>query len=129
MPDLDVTVHYADPDNLGDGLIDIHSPHLPGPVSAEFTTPAGMTEWLDNGYARLVSLGLQLRGAKSLTETEQPQVPESQRRFIARGVMVLQYRVGHCGFARFLSPYGLFAEGGQRRCFAAVFRQHGFAVY
>ena len=84
VPDLDVTVHYADPDNLGDGLIVIHSPHLPGPVSAEFTTPAGMTEWLDNGYARLVSLGLQLRGAKSLTETEQPQDPESQRRFIAK---------------------------------------------
>lgn len=84
VPDLDVTVHYADPDNLGDGLIVIHSPHLPGPVSAEFTTPAGMTEWLDNGYARLVNLGLQLRGAKSLADTSEPQDPESQRRFIAK---------------------------------------------
>ncbi len=68
VPDLDVTVHYDDPDNLGRGLIVIHSPHIAGPVSAEFDTPAGMTDWLNGEYARLVSLGLKVRGAVSLAE-------------------------------------------------------------
>ena len=52
-----MTIHYSDPDKLGDGLIIIHSPHIGAPISAEFTTPEGMSAWLDSrisaaGHAR-----------------------------------------------------------------------------
>lgn len=69
VPDLDLTVHYDDPDNLGSGLIFLHSPHISAPVVAEFTTPAGMPEWLNSQYLRLVQLGLRLRGAEPAFET------------------------------------------------------------
>lgn len=81
VPDLDVTVHYQDPDNLGEGLIVIHSPYLSGPISEEFSTPAGMSGWLEAEYARLVQLGLDLRGVKPLQRPE-PADPETQRRFV-----------------------------------------------
>jgi hypothetical protein len=68
VPDLDVTIHYDDPDLLGKGRIYLHSPHIAGPVTAEFTTPAGMTEWLNSEYLRLVQLGLRLRGGEPAPE-------------------------------------------------------------
>jgi hypothetical protein len=80
VPDLDVTTHYSDPDKLGDGLIIIHSPHIGAPISAEFTTPEGMSAWLDSQYLRLVTLGLQVRGAKPL----QGQAPAASKEFVTR---------------------------------------------
>ena len=80
VPDLDVTIHYSDPDKLGDGLIIIHSPHIGAPVSAEFTTPEGMSDWLEQEYLRLVTLGLQVRGAKPL----QGQAPARSKEFVAK---------------------------------------------
>ncbi|MBX3578292.1 MAG: CHAT domain-containing protein [Rhizobiaceae bacterium] len=93
-PDLDVTVHYDDPDNLGSGLIVIHSPHIGPPVSAEFSTPAGMAAWLDSEYLRLVQLGLDLRGAQSLTAAPAADA-DSRKRFVmkvAEGIGADLYR-------------------------------------
>jgi len=80
--DLEVTVNYSDPDNLGDGVIYIHSRHSGAPVIAEFTTPEGMTGWLNAEYVRLVDLGLKLRGAVPLAS--EPADPEARKRFIAK---------------------------------------------
>ena len=82
-PDLEVTVNYADPDNLGEGTIYIHSPHIGPPVVAEFTTPPGMTDWLNSEYARLVDLGLKVRGAQPLN-AEPAMDAQSQKRFTLR---------------------------------------------
>jgi hypothetical protein len=84
VADLDVTIHYDDPARLGKGRIYIHSRHLGSPVSEEFSTSADMTFWLESEYARLVQLGLQLRGAAPLGATSVPADAESQRRFITK---------------------------------------------
>src|SRR5262249_25706633 len=81
---LDVTIHYFDPEKLGEGLIIIHSPHIGAPVSAEFTTPEGMSKWLNSEYLRLVGLGLKLRGAKSLAAEPSSQDPDAQKRFVMK---------------------------------------------
>ena len=75
-----MTIHYSDPDKLGDGLIIIHSPHIGAPVSAEFTTPAGMSAWLNTRISAAGQLGLQVRGAMSL----QGRRPASQKEFVAK---------------------------------------------
>lgn len=88
VPDLDVTIHYDDPEKLGRALIVLHSPHLSGVVSAEFETPAAMNEWLISEYRRLMQLGLGVRGAKPVDGAAEPvpDDPQSRKRFAARMV-------------------------------------------
>lgn len=83
VADLDVTIHYFDPEGLGDGLIFIHSPHIP-PISAEFTTPSGISDWLNGEYRRLFNLALKARSAHPLTLKPTKQDPEAQRRFVLK---------------------------------------------
>ena len=65
-----MTIHYDDPDNLGSGLIFLHSPHISAPIFAPIATPAGMTEWLNSGVSpSLVQLGLRLGEAEPALET------------------------------------------------------------
>ena len=65
IPDLDVTIHYDDPDKLGAGVIYIHSGHLGRPFSARINTPHGIIAWLNKKYNRLQDLSLKsARGFK-----------------------------------------------------------------
>ncbi len=84
VPDLEVTINYDDPDRLGEGTIYIHSRHIGPPVVAEFSTPEGMADWLNAEYARLVSLGLKVRGAVPLNGEAAGGDAASQKRFILR---------------------------------------------
>lgn len=64
--DLEVTINYSNPDELGDGTIYINSRHIGAPIIADFTTPKDMSKWLDSKYAELVDLGLKVRSAVPL---------------------------------------------------------------
>lgn len=87
VPDLDVTIHYDDPDRLGRALMVIHSPHISGVVSAEFETPAAMDQWLTSEYGRLMGISARVRGAMPLGEAAgaAPAADaESQKRFATK---------------------------------------------
>ena len=65
VADLSVVLHYDDPVRLGRGVAYFHSPHF-FPVAEAIDTSADLPRWLEAEYARLVALGLRLRGAESL---------------------------------------------------------------
>ena len=83
--DLSVMIMYHDPDELGDGVITIASPHFDGLISKTFTTPKGMKNWLHSEYAKLVQHSLQVRGARPLN-AKAPQDFETQRRYTLKMV-------------------------------------------
>jgi hypothetical protein len=84
VPDLSVVIYYDDPDELGEGLITINSPHIGAPVTAKFETPSRVGNWLDSEYKRLVDLGLSLRGAAPLKSSPAPKTSESRKRFVMK---------------------------------------------
>jgi Caspase domain/CHAT domain len=65
-PDVEVSIRYSDKAKLSAGHITIRSPYLNG-VDEQFQVSDGMKEWLRNQYSILAKLGVQMRGAVSLS--------------------------------------------------------------
>ena len=57
VPDLDVTIHYFDPEELGEGLIIIHSQHIgaPVPVMGHRLHRRSLRFHRDRGHCQLLS--------------------------------------------------------------------------
>ena len=87
--DLEISIQYDDPDQLGSGLLTIRSPHRQSEVSLPIKTSPKLHFFLEKEYARLVEIG-----REAGIENESGKVSSSKEKLITatRGIGSVLYR-------------------------------------